>query len=64
MAYQGEEWGGMDCLGVQDGHAHTTIFKVDNQQGSTVQHSELCSMLCGAWMGGGLGENGYLYTCG
>ena len=33
---------------VLDGHAHTAIFKVDNQQGPTVQHMELCSMLCGS----------------
>ena len=26
---------------------HTAIFKMDNQQGSTIQHKELCSMLCG-----------------
>ena len=24
----------------------TAIFKMDNQQGPTVQHRELCSMLC------------------
>ena len=27
--------------------AHTAIFKMDNQQGPTVEHIELCSMLCG-----------------
>ena len=28
------------------GHAHTAVFKMDNQQGLTVEHRELCSMLC------------------
>ena len=26
----------------------TAIFKLDNQQGPTLQHRELCSMLCGS----------------
>ena len=34
--------------GVWDGHVHTAVFKTDNQQGPTVQHRELCSMLCGS----------------
>lgn len=33
---------------VRDGQAHTAIFKMDNQQGPTVQHMELCSMVCGS----------------
>ena len=44
------------------GHVHTTIFKMDNQQGPTVQHMELCSMTC-EWEGC-LGENGYVYMYG
>ena len=66
MAYQGEEWGWrwMDSLGVQDRHAHTAIFKMDNQQGPTAEHMGLCSMYVAAWMGGGLGENGYVHTRG
>jgi len=31
---------------VWDRHAHTAVFKMDNQQGLTVEHRELCSMLC------------------
>ena len=31
--------------GIWDGHVHTTVFKMDNQQGPTVQNRELCSML-------------------
>ena len=33
---------------VWDGHVHSAIFKMDNQQGPTVQHRELCSMVCGS----------------
>ena len=39
---------------VGHGHAHTAIFKMDNQQGPTVQHRELCSMLCGSLDGRGV----------
>ena len=38
--------GRRDSQGVWDGHVHTVIFKMDNQQGPTAQHMELCSMLC------------------
>ena len=31
--------------GVWNGYAHTALFKMDNQQGPTVQHKELCSVL-------------------
>ena len=31
---------------------HVAIFKMDNQQGSTVEHEELCSMLCDSLDGG------------
>ena len=34
-------------LGVWDGHVHTAVLKVNNQQGLTVLHRGLCSMLCG-----------------
>ena len=27
---------------------HTAVFKMDNQQGPTAQHRELCSVLCGS----------------
>ena len=39
---------------VGHGHAHTAIFKMDNQQGPTVQHRELCSMLCSSLDGRGV----------
>ena len=33
-------------------HVHAAVFKMDNQQGPTVQHIELCSvLLLAAWMG-------------
>ena len=37
---------GSDRLGVWDRHVHTAAFKIDNQQGPTVQHRELCLILC------------------
>ena len=33
---------------------HTAVFKMDNQQGPTVWHMELCSMLCGSLDGRGV----------
>ena len=32
--------------GAQDEHTHTTIYKIDNRQGHTVQHRELYSIFC------------------
>ena len=28
---------------------HTAIFKMGSQQAPTLQHMELCSVLCGSW---------------
>ena len=39
MVTKGERGG--DKLGDWDRHIHTTTYKIDNQQGPTVQHSEL-----------------------
>ena len=36
------------ALGVWDKHVHTAIFKMDNQQGTTIWHMELCSVLRGS----------------
>ena len=36
MVTKGETWPGGDKSGAWDEHIHTTVFKVDNQQGSTV----------------------------
>ena len=43
--------GGRDSSGVWDGHVHTAVFKMDDQQGPAGQHRELCSVLCGSLEG-------------
>ena len=46
---------------VWDRHVHIAVFKMNNQQGLTVQLMELCSVLCGSLDGREvLGENGYI----
>ena len=57
---------GRDSLGVWDGHVHSGTFKMDNQQGHTVQQRGLCSMLCGSLNGRGVwGKmDTYIYTYG
>ena len=45
---------GRDSQGVGDGLVHTAIFKMGDQQGPTVQHMELCSILCGRLDGRGV----------
>ena len=49
-----------------DGLVSTAIFKMDNQQGPTVEHMELCPVVCGSLDEGelGLGENGNMYMYG
>ena len=47
LRWPGEKMVQRDSQGVWDGHVHTAIFKMDNQQGPNVQHTELGSMLCG-----------------
>ena len=42
---------GRDSLGVWNGHVHTAILTMDNQQGPIVWHWELGSMLCGSMDG-------------
>ena len=44
-----------------DGHVPSAIFKMDNQQGPTVQPMELCSMLCGILDGRGVWGRMYIY---
>ena len=43
-----------DSQVVWGGHAHTPVFKMNNQQGPTIQHMKLCSMLCGRLDGRGV----------
>ena len=47
MAVGKKDWG-RDNYGVWDQHVHTAVFKMDNQQGPTVYHWELCSVLYGS----------------
>ena len=53
--------GQRDNYGVWDGHIHTAVFKMHNQQGPTVQHMELYSMLCASLDGSGVWER--IETC-
>ena len=46
--------GARDHSGVWDRHVHTAIFKIYNQQGSTAEHREPCSVLCGSLYGRGV----------
>ena len=46
--------GRRDSQGVRDGHVHTAVFKMDNQQGPTVQHKKVCLMLYGSLDGRGV----------
>ena len=46
--------GGRDSQGVWDGHGHTAVFHMENQQGPAVQHRELCSVSCGSLDGSGV----------
>ena len=51
----GRRIGGKDSQGVWDGHAHTDILKMNNQQRPSVQHLEFCPVLCGSLDGGEFG---------
>ena len=48
-------------MGVWDGHVHFAVFKLENKQNLTVQHRELCSMVCGSLDGRGI--QGRMDTC-
>lgn len=52
---------GEDSQRVWDGHVQSALFKTDNEQGSTVQHMELCSVLYGSLDGSGAQER--MDTC-
>ena len=47
--------GGRDSQGVWDGHGHTAVFNMENQQGPAGQHRELCSVSRGCLDGSGAG---------
>ena len=55
--------GGRDSQGLWEGHVHTAIFKMDNQQGPIV-YTCLPNVMCQTGWESGLGENGYMYMCG
>ena len=63
----GEKWSCSEytlkvkLTGVKQAKKNPEIFKKDNQQGPTVQHRELCSMLCGSLDGKGV--SGRMDTC-
>ena len=54
-----------DSQGVMDGHVHTAIFKMDNQQGTyCMEHGTLLNVMWQPRWEGSLGENGYMYMYG
>ena len=40
-----------------EGHGHTAVFSIENQQGPAAQHRKLCSILCNNLMGEGWGRD-------
>ena len=60
MVTRGKD-GGRDSQGVWDGHGHTAVFHMENQQGPAVQHRELCSVSRGSLDGRGVW--GRMDTC-
>ena len=58
--YKNLRWG-RDSQGVWDGHVYTAVFKMDSQQGPTLQHMEFCSMSLGSVNGRGVW--GRMVTC-
>ena len=54
LSLPGRRMRGRESQGVWNGHVHTAIFGMDNQQGPTVQHRGICSMLCGNQDGRGV----------
>ena len=47
MVTKGETWwAGRDKSGAWEERTHTAVYKMDNQQGHTVQHGELYSIFC------------------
>ena len=53
---------GRDSQGVGDGHVHTAIFKIDNQQGHSVYTRNSARCYVPAWMGGEF-EGERIYRC-
>ena len=55
---------GRDSRGVWDGHAHTAMFNMDNQQGPTVSTGNSAQCHVTAWMGGQFGGEWIMYMHG
>ena len=57
--------GGEDTWGVWDGHVHTAVFKVDNQEGPhCIAHGTLLNVMRQPGWEGSLRENGYMFMYG
>ena len=52
---------GRNSQGIWDAQVHIAMSKMDSQQGPTLQHMELCSVLCGSLDGKGVW--GRMNTC-
>ena len=52
-----------DSQRLRNGHVHTAVFKMDNQQGPTEWHRELCSTSCGSLDGSGVWARMDTCTC-
>ena len=61
MVAAGKNRPGRDSQGVWDGHGHTAVFHMENQQGPVVQPREVCSMSCCSQDGRGVW--GRMGTC-
>ena len=55
---------GEDSKGVWDGHVHTAVFKMDNQQGPPIAQGTRLNVMWQPGWEGGLRENGYIYLYG
>ena len=62
MVARGKD-GGRDSWGAGNGHIRTAIFKMDNQQGPTVQHRELSSIVCDSLDGRGVWRRMDTWIC-
>ena len=55
--------GGMDSQKVWDGHVHTAIFKMDNQQGPMYSIWNSAQCYVPSWMEAGFGEEWIYVLC-
>ena len=57
---QGERNRGRESQGVWDGHVHTAIFKMGNQQEPMQSTGNSAQCYVAVWMRGEFGEDGYM----